>query len=371
MSTIRDYHSRAMELAELALVAQVQGQQDDAEKLFLQALECELTAIQEMDATGLIEPTYSVLHRSAATLALDCNDTRRAERLVAKALAQDPPFEIAEELRDLMEQINFKRHLELRGVTLEEDELQMNLTGRGVGFGLVQSEEFLSRVENASKVIFRIVERRRNRPFRERGRLKKGVKDDYEMFVSVPRAASFSVTLKLGRPKAQQKLPGILETASIVDEFLDLMDLANSSKIEAIKERIPDPAYFRNFMALAKKMAPDGDTVRQVGFTAIRPGCQRCIQVTLPAAEFQSPAVALLPSSGSEFVILKGVLRYADAIHGESGQIKVVEEGGETHTIKVPEGMMNDIVRPMWDSHVTVKGWREGRTIILEDIQEE
>lgn len=371
MSAIRDKHGRAMELAELAMVAKVRGQQDDAEKLFRQALECELLAIQKMDEGDRIEPTYSVLHRSAATLALDCNEPRYAERIVAKALAQDPPFEIAEELRDLLEQINFRRHLELRGIYLEDDELQMNLTGRGVGFGLVKSEEFLSRVENASKVIYRIVERRRNRPFREKGRPKKGVKDDYEMFVSVPRAASFSVTLKLGRPKTQQKLPGILETASIVDEFMDLMDLANSSKVEKIRERIPDPAYFRNFMALAKKMAPDGDMVRQVGFTAVRSEHQRHIQFTKPAAEFQSTNVETL-SGYSELVIVKGVLKYADATHGESGMIKVVDEGGtETHTIRVPEGMMSDIVRPMWGSPVTVKGQRVGRVITLEDIQEE
>lgn len=113
MSAISDSHGRAMELAELALVARVRGQQDDAGKLFRQALECELEAIRGMEEFGRrIEPTYSVLHRSAATLALDCSDARGAERIVTNALAGNPPGEIAEELRDLMEQINFRRHLE-------------------------------------------------------------------------------------------------------------------------------------------------------------------------------------------------------------------------------------------------------------------
>lgn len=371
MSAIRNHHNRAMEMAEMALVARLKGQGDDADGFFRRALEFELMAIKEAEASGRVEPTYSVLQRSAATLALDCNDTRGAERIVAKALAQDPPTEIAEELRDILEQVNFRRHLELKGITLEEDELQMNLSGRGVGYGLVKSVEFLNRVENTSKAIFRIVERRRNKPFREKGRLTSGLKEDYELFVSVPRAASFSVTLKLGRPTAQQKLPGILETASIVDEFMDLMELANQNKMEDIKERIPDPAYFRNFVALAKKVAPDGDTVQQVGFTAVHSGRQRLVQVTRPAPDFQLPPVDAKLGL-SELVIVKGVLRYADATHGDSGLIKVVEDGGsKTHTIKVPEGMMADIVRPMWDSLVIVKGRREGRVITLEDIQEE
>jgi len=50
------------------------------------------------------EPTRSVLHRSAASLALDCGALREAERLIAAALSGDPPDEIAEELCDLLEQ---------------------------------------------------------------------------------------------------------------------------------------------------------------------------------------------------------------------------------------------------------------------------
>jgi hypothetical protein len=48
------------------------------------------------------EPTRSVLHRSAATLALDCGEYREAERLVATALAGNPPEPIANELRDVL-----------------------------------------------------------------------------------------------------------------------------------------------------------------------------------------------------------------------------------------------------------------------------
>jgi hypothetical protein len=54
-----------------------------------------------------LEPTRSVLHRSAPTLALECGALRDAERLIAVALSGDPPAEIAEELRDLLEQVYF------------------------------------------------------------------------------------------------------------------------------------------------------------------------------------------------------------------------------------------------------------------------
>ena len=54
------------------------------------------------------EPSRSVLHRSAASLALQCGEFREAERLIAGALAGFPPDEVADELRDLLEQVYLK-----------------------------------------------------------------------------------------------------------------------------------------------------------------------------------------------------------------------------------------------------------------------
>ena len=43
-----------------------------------------------------------MLHRSAATLAVECGELRYAERLIGRALAGNPPEDIADELRDLL-----------------------------------------------------------------------------------------------------------------------------------------------------------------------------------------------------------------------------------------------------------------------------
>ena len=62
------------------------------------------------------------------------------------------------------------------------------------------------------------------------------------------------------------------------------------------------------------------------------------------------------------------MLRFADATGDESNIIKIVNDEGRRRSVKVPEGMMNDIVRPMWDSKVVIKGLRKGRSIVLQDI---
>lgn len=367
MSRINELHTRAMDHAEQAFMARMRGETARAVELFREALNCETAAIGELREYS--EPTHAILHRSAGTLALDCNDIRTAERLVAHALAQDPPPDLAQELRDLLEQVHFRAHLELRGVALDEGELQMNLTGPAVGFGMVKFDEFFTRVSDSSRLFHRIAERRRKKPFREKGRVSKEIENTYELFLSTPRAASFSVTLRLGSPVGQQILPGISDAPEVVDEFMDLMDLANASKIAEIRDRIDEPAYFRNFLGLAKKIAPDGDRIRQVGFTAVRNGKLRCVGVTKRADELKRLMPTEVPTVESETVTVRGMLLFADATGSDTNEIKVIDKENRPHRVKVPKGMLNDIVRPMWDSVVEISGTSAHNHMVLGDIR--
>ena len=367
MSAVNDLHNKAMDLAERALVEHLRGNAEGEADLARQALEFELGAIQELKDP--IEPTFSVLHRSAGTLALRGHEYRLAEQIASKALAQEPPHEIAEELRDLVEQVNFQRHLNLKGIELGRDEMQMSLSGNQVGYGMITSDDLVSRIGDASRLIGRIVERQRESPFNERG-LRKITRETFPVLVSVPRAASFAVTLKVGRPTGQLSLP--VEMEVIVDEFMDLMEMVNSSDVRALEERIPEPPYLRSFLGLAKKIAPDGDRVRQVGFTVERGSKERRVSVTKHALEIPLPPI-VEPATQDERprkpVEVRGTLLFADATGGDANVIKIVNDNGKRRSVRVPEGMMNDIVRPMWDSKVVVKGLQKGRSVVLQDIE--
>lgn len=373
MNSVNDLHKRAMEFADLGLRGKARGNAEESLVYFEQALHYELAAIDKLDKTeGL---AWAVLHRSAGTLALDCGQFRQAEQIVATALAQEPHPEIAEELRDLLDQIYFERHLDLKGITLQEDEIQLSLSGQEVGNGFVKAEEIYERISSTSKLIYRTVERKQNLPFRERGNVHRAIRENYQTLVSVPRSGSFAVTLRFSKPH-QLSFPEILETAAIIDEFMDLLVLINSSHITEIQKRIPDPAYLRNFFGLTRKIAPDGERISQVGFTAIRDGVQRSVGLTMPAVD-----LPLLPPETSsslqkiepeqtptEPIEIRGILRHADAMREDSNVIQIID-GNKRHTVQVPQGMMNDIVRPMWDSHVIIQGVDTGEHIMLEDIR--
>ena len=99
MNSLNDLHQQAMELAEQAFTARRRNELATARSLAYSAYLLEKQTAEQSQT----EPTRSVLHRSAATLALDCGEYREAERLVAAALAGTPPESIANELREVLD----------------------------------------------------------------------------------------------------------------------------------------------------------------------------------------------------------------------------------------------------------------------------
>ena len=108
MTTTAEYHNMAMEFADLGDRNRRRGADEIALAYFEQALDFELAAIANVERAK--RPVGAVLLRSAGALALACRRFCLVERLVAQALAGEPPPYIAAELRDLRAQIQFRRH---------------------------------------------------------------------------------------------------------------------------------------------------------------------------------------------------------------------------------------------------------------------
>ena len=126
MSTIQELHQKAMDLAEQADLLKLRGDEMSKVKDILQqALKLETEAAQMVADSLASEPTRSVLHRSAASLAIECGEFQTAEKLIARALAGTPPLDIEEELKDLFMQINVHNYLNRQGVQLTETQLQL------------------------------------------------------------------------------------------------------------------------------------------------------------------------------------------------------------------------------------------------------
>lgn len=355
-----------MEIAEQAFAAVRSGDLANADVLLRQAYEHERRAALALVATPEIEPTRSVLLRSAASLAIDCREYREAERLISYALSGEPPPEIADELRDLLENVHFSRHLEPKDVLLSQGAFQLSLAGPAVGHGIVVAKDFVPRLATVETLLYRTTQRQWRMPFRERGGSTRTAKEDFEFYLAAPKAASFAVAVRIGNKRPQRMLPGFSGPDAVLDEFLACLELFEDQDRAKLSDRIPDEAYYRNFTALAMRLAPDGDRIRQVGFTLMRGTEERRIALTRrPAkAHFQRAEGA----NGHAPIRIVGWLRKADETKKNKELIAVVDESGRAHPILVPPGMMSDIVKPLWGERVfaiAIKG-KDGKLSLSE-----
>ena len=91
-------HRKAMEFADESFVVRLEGNREQYLHLTRLAYEKEAAAADLMVDED-VEPTRSVLHRSAATLALRCEMYEEAKRLIYRALAGQPPSDIGRRIK--------------------------------------------------------------------------------------------------------------------------------------------------------------------------------------------------------------------------------------------------------------------------------
>ncbi|HYK34874.1 hypothetical protein [Alloacidobacterium sp.] len=372
MNEIKRIHRSAMELLDEAELAFRHGDAERATTLKASAFEEEVKAANMIAAYVESEPTRSVLHRSAASIALSLGKEGEAKKLLHSALAGKPPTPIRKELEAMLEDLSFRDHLQVSGLELTNEELQLTIAGEGIGLGLAPIDEVLSRIESARLLLTRTAERVLHRPYRAAGRQARRVDDLITPMLSVPRAASFAVSLKLGRMQ-QTTFAGLGRTEQVVDELLECLKLFADQNEQALKDKIPEPDYYRNFLALSTAISPDGQVVNLVGFTASRMGRQ--LEVAIRKDRTAGEQMLLnSPKTGSHMpknrplkeMEVSGLLRFADALK-ENPSIKL-KSGAKTFNVFVPTGI-DDIVRPLWGQWVTISGEGAGKNIELRSIR--
>lgn len=362
-----EIHQEAMELAEAAFLADRRGEKAAAKKLYHQGFLRERDAANALISAFDVEPTRSVFYRSAATLALRCDELIAAERLAAQGLAGLAPSEIADELRAVVEDVTFMRHLATKGMAIDPESFQMSVWGEAVGPGRVAGHEFFTRYQDTERLVHRTAERKLKRPFRDAITSSKTFRKNLEVFVSVPRESSFAVTISVGvveqafLPEFKDRSPG----AVVIQELLRCVNLFNEKQDEALRERIGDEDYYHNFVGLMGRIAPDGINIRGVGFASLSQGTP--VRIGLTRRRDDPPTVSrpekAKPRDAEDYAEVRGVLDIGNIV-------TVTDDDGRAHKVIVPSGYMGDVVRPLWEHRVIVRGHRKGKAIVLEGITE-
>ncbi len=367
--TIQELHNSAMIDAEHAFLARFKGDDDSALEYFEKAYIAEKDAAFKAKSAFMEEPTLTVLFKSAASLALNAKRLEDAEKLVCLALSGNPPLELAEELRDLFENINFQRHLKLKGIQLSPNEVQLVLAGPGIAFGMADSNIVLDKITTFEQLAVRTAERMSGKDFRKAGKAADDIRLKLRPFLSVPRAASFALTLRFGELQNQIEIQGLETSTFIISDVIDNITLINEAKHEELESKIQDPIYLGNFVSLVKELAPDGQSLNLVGFTMTDGKESRDVQFTRTRNEINLESFTTLLENtktvAEKYIKLTGRLVAANDI---KSSLTLESEGEGNYTINVPDGL-SDIVKKYWGEFVSIKGnLIKHKTIELKDI---
>lgn len=365
--TVQELHIKAIELADNAFIFKFKGELEIAIKQFSEAFQLEKQAALLAKEQNIGEPTISVLLKSAASLAINANELNEAEKLICLALYGEPPHEIAEELRNLLEELYFQRHLKLQGIQLNSTEIQLVIAGRGIGYGMAKTDLVFDKLSTFEKLTLRTAERKLGKPFRPKGDVPKVIKMNFQNYISVPRAASFAFTIRLGAPSEQLKFEGFENSVEIIEDVVENINLLNQGDIEQLKTRITDETYLKNFISLSKELAPDGEEVNLVGLTIVKNNEAKDVQFTrlrsdISISQFEIKEEA---DENNQNIELIGRLSAAD---DDKSNIRLNVENDGKYLITVPDGL-SDIVKKYWGEQVKIKGTKvKPRVIKLSEI---
>lgn len=355
---IEQMHNEAMILADDADLFKRRGQMIEARDLYARAFTMERQAAMDAISSGVESLSTSVLIKSSAFIAYDAGLIRESEQMVGLALSRDLPEEIAEEMRDLLENLHFSRHLRLNGITLSDNEVQIVVAGNGVAHGMAREDDVNDRIATFKQMVVRGAERSRGKKFRTNGQPSREIRDICTSYLSLPRAASFAVTMRLGET-TEKTLDSFQGGANaLIEDIATNLSLVNKQDIPALKERIKDQAYLENFVNLAKEFAPDGDRVNLVGLTFNKNGKVIPVELTTPKIGYRevvSTIVAESVESGTsqEKMTKEQLVGMLYAANAQSDSVKLQVDGRGSINIKVPEGL-TEIVRKYFDTDVTV-----------------
>ena len=101
-----ELHDRSMRLADDATLLTFQGRQAESRSSLQEAFELEREAADLLSDIDVPEPSRSVFHSSATSLAIRVGELDEADRPIEQGLRGQPPGSIATELEELRQAIH-------------------------------------------------------------------------------------------------------------------------------------------------------------------------------------------------------------------------------------------------------------------------
>lgn len=361
--SVRRLHNEAMDFTDRSLSAQRFGQRDEYLYYTRLAYQKEAEAAQLMADEEDIEPTRSVLHRSAAALAYRCEKYREAKRLIYRALSGNTPVDIETELYDLLKKVQNAE----AGSQLTEHKLTLTLDGGKVLSQRAPASAVISRLSSVQELILIMA--------RVRGRIDKKAQElaqylnAYPLYIEGFSAGSVNVHLRLEQEEEGKRLSAFNDFTDIAEPLMENLKLLEEGNYDLLRESIPDYEDFRKFIVAAKEFVPDGDNVSTVNLQTKIRGQVKSVLLERDREELDLLVLSETPQKAEDIKIQmvmatirkEGVLKAANVFRRTECVLDVDNE--RAWTITGSEKLIIEIGKEFLNERVIVQGrrYRKGK----------
>lgn len=368
-------HERAQALAAEAEMLLAKGKRREARTKYAEA------AVYERKALALVDlekyRTRGIIAVSAASLLYKAKELTEAEQLLYCFLADTtylPPHR--EQFKELLESVRDEQVLP-SGTVYSGQEIWISLRGGTIGSGTAPFDLALTKSAEIKNLVLRTAECVAKKPLRTKGAPSGDIQSLVQARATQPSTGSYRFAIRLVEPDQRELFT---EQAGVSGKSVSAEDVSrmlfgfikaassNSPKaLETLRALVPDPDYRRTLVRLVRNLVPsrqeglgEVELTRVAGAEKGGPEPEREAVLLLPGVRAHLGEVLKAenpPPPEEKEAELRGVLR---AVHLDEHWLVLVDERGEEQKCITRDDVLDDVVGPMVNRKVVVRGsWRQ------------
>jgi hypothetical protein len=362
-------HEQAEVLAAQAEVFNCQGDSAKAEKLYDEAANKELLALEKVSPEKT--RTYSAIALSALALLLKARRFSECEMRGYSYLAVGGVEEYARaEMREIVDTALDEMQLFGQGRRYAKNALEVALFGGNVGFGTAGLGAVLEQMGSHQAITRRVAEWKLGLPFRAAGPPPASVDDLLDVRVSQPVAGSYRFSIRM-----TEEDPSLFDCGSSpgghVDEILTTTFHLIRSTVAGDRTTVDalqaPPDYLKALTRLVRNLIPDGKTIGRV---EVKQPLEKSGKNTVSITKEIRPRISAIireldPTPPPESVTIEGTLR---ALNLDQRYIEIVDLVDQRFRLIGKEAMLDDVIGPMVNKRVAARAVPLKRNYRLIDI---
>jgi hypothetical protein len=350
------YHDKSEQISGAAEAALRAGDKAHAIELYRQAAEWENRALNELDSTKI--RTLAVTYVSAASLWYKAQEYKMAEQAAYRGLAVgNLPLFAIDQLKDIIQTIWNTQRLIESGVQFTEGSVIFSISGGQVVYGGAPLDLILTKVDQVSKIYYRVVEMRLKKPLRKRGYPEPIIRDQFRPWLFQAPPGSYQFAVRIEKPQQMPLFPdGMPEVTEIAETFLSIVKASVEDPTGVLMDIVPDNGYRDTFLKLTKNLIPTGKTFETLEIRPVDLPGTKPIMIRPVHREAISEAIRLNQPERTKDIKgqrhLRGILRGLQ-LDDDWIEIDLVPEG-KTIRIHDTGDIVDDVIGPMVNQTVIV-----------------